>query len=275
MVSVGIGMKIATVGAGIGILVNGASNYATGNDIFDNVGWAAGFGALCAPLAVAVPIAGVGLALWGTLASISQVYHVLGDVNSSFGQRATSIALVGLACFGNYAAVKNVRVNGFWFNSKVFIPKTSGGTNNQSTINAVENTGGRISLSPIFENAQQQPPPLKNIPRLLQDINVSPKAPSAKTTGTIGKNANQYQALQNWINILKKHPEVKDIRVNQQQVNVNGVRVGINRPDLQFTQGGKRYYAEWDTSSSNRGIPHGERIMANDPDGLVYIFTLD
>jgi hypothetical protein len=66
-----------------------------------------------------------------------------------------------------------------------------------------------------------------------------------------------------------------DIRVNQQQVNINNVRVGINKPDLQFTFDGRRWYIEWDTSKSLRGIPHGERIMANDPDGQVLLFNLD
>ncbi len=34
----------------------------------------------------------------------------------------------------------------------------------------------------------------------------------------------------------------RDFRVNQQQVDTNGVRVGINRPDLQHRLGGVRHY---------------------------------
>jgi hypothetical protein len=63
-------------------------------------------------------------------------------------------------------------------------------------------------------------------------------------------------------------------RVNQQQVNVNGVRVGINRPDLQYTLNGQRYYEEVDTVLSTRGLPHAARIEANDPHGIVNLFTV-
>ena len=38
-----------------------------------------------------------------------------------------------------------------------------------------------------------------------------------------------------------------------------------NRPDLQFTKDGKRYYVEWDCTTSGREIGHAERIAANDP----------
>ena len=38
-----------------------------------------------------------------------------------------------------------------------------------------------------------------------------------------------------------------------------------NRPDLQFTKDGKRYYVEWDRTTSGREIGHVERIAANDP----------
>lgn len=63
-------------------------------------------------------------------------------------------------------------------------------------------------------------------------------------------------------------------RVNQQQVNVNGVRVGINRPDLQYTLNGQRYYEEFDTLVSTRGPGHAARIEANDPFGIINLFTV-
>jgi hypothetical protein len=31
---------------------------------------------------------------------------------------------------------------------------------------------------------------------------------------------------------------------------------------------------KWDTPPNVRGIPHGERILANDPDGVFFTFTL-
>jgi hypothetical protein len=57
-----------------------------------------------------------------------------------------------------------------------------------------------------------------------------------------------------------------DIRINQQQVNALGRRVGINRPDLQYTLNGRRYYVEYEGTANPRGPAHEARILANDPD---------
>jgi hypothetical protein len=64
-----------------------------------------------------------------------------------------------------------------------------------------------------------------------------------------------------------------DFRVNQQQVDINGVRVGTNRPDLQYTLNGRRYYEEFDIPSSTRGPAHELRILSNDPNSTVNLFT--
>lgn len=59
--------------------------------------------------------------------------------------------------------------------------------------------------------------------------------------------------------------------MNQWQVNDRGVVVGQNRPDLQYTLDGKRYYVEWDRplcsdpTRTLRGDLHAERIFSNDP----------
>jgi hypothetical protein len=64
--------------------------------------------------------------------------------------------------------------------------------------------------------------------------------------------------------------QYKDIRVDQQQVNAAGQRVGINRPDVQGTHpAGEREYVEIDPQSSARGPLHEQRILANDPGGKV------
>ncbi|MBL7786823.1 MAG: hypothetical protein JNM36_13015 [Chitinophagales bacterium] len=81
----------------------------------------------------------------------------------------------------------------------------------------------------------------------------------------IGKNVNQNTAVQAraaQVNAMG----AKDIRIDQTQVNASGKQVGINRPDLQYTLNGKRYYEEWDTPSSGRGPEHEFRIKANDPE---------
>lgn len=91
----------------------------------------------------------------------------------------------------------------------------------------------------------------------MQDLRVNPKAPSAmdfygrKVSST---NANQNEQAQK----IVKDSDTKgfaDIRVDQQQVNEAGQRVGVCRPDIQCTNlvTGQREYFELDTSKSLQG----------------------
>ena len=49
---------------------------------------------------------------------------------------------------------------------------------------------------------------------------------------------------------------------------------GVNRPDIQYTRtDGVRVCEEVDTSSSTRGPGHADRILANDPDAEVYLWS--
>lgn len=50
-----------------------------------------------------------------------------------------------------------------------------------------------------------------------------------------------------------------------------GQRVGINRPDLQYTVSGRRYYSEYEGLRARRGPSHRARITANDPDAVVIV----
>ena len=95
-----------------------------------------------------------------------------------------------------------------------------------------------------------------------------------------------------WLDLAEARG-AEDIRVDQAQIDATGMRVGDNRPDIQMTFGPgeyelpdgtklvvppgqqKRLYVELDRSTSNRGPGHEERIMANDPDGLVILETVD
>lgn len=88
----------------------------------------------------------------------------------------------------------------------------------------------------------------------------------------IGRSATQNAALQGEIQGVQRLGAT-DIRVNQQQVNLAGQRVGINRPDLQYTLRGQRLYEEFDTELSDRAAAHAERILANDPLGVVNLTT--
>jgi RHS repeat-associated protein len=105
--------------------------------------------------------------------------------------------------------------------------------------------------------------------RLPQDVAVNPVAPKALPwTRSIGR-ASHNQALLSDIASLPKG--ATDIRVNQQQVNARGDRVGVNRPDLQYTVDGKRHYIEYEGLDNPRGSEHEARILANDPDGSVTV----
>ncbi len=114
------------------------------------------------------------------------------------------------------------------------------------------------------------------MPRLPQDLNVNPSAPDPLPLNRpVGGSPTQNAHVQQRIPDLQAEGAY-DMRVNQHQVDINGNRVGVNRPDLQYTTpDGHRVYEEFDTSSSNRGPGHRDRILANDPSGEVNLFTVD
>lgn len=109
------------------------------------------------------------------------------------------------------------------------------------------------------------------------DLGVNAKAPKPMDWHgrTIGKSAKQNKAVQEMAADLERKGAT-DIRIDQTQVDANGNSVGINRPDLQYTLNGKRYYVEWDTPRSGRGAEHDFRIRANDANaGGVQLIILE
>jgi Mg-chelatase subunit ChlD len=114
----------------------------------------------------------------------------------------------------------------------------------------------------------------KNPSRLPQDVRVGKTPPEALPwyTRKIGRAADQNAAKDRIVADLDAMG-YKDIRVNQQQVNANSERVGINRPDIQATDPitGQRIYIELDTNISTRGPDHARRLLANDIGGEVYL----
>jgi RHS repeat-associated protein len=106
--------------------------------------------------------------------------------------------------------------------------------------------------------------------RLPQDAHVNPVPPAANNgNGTVGPSPTQNSALQKDVAAAKATGHT-DIRVNQQQVNAQGQRVGVNRPDLQSTDAnGVRHYTEYDRSVQN-AADHHARTTANDPNGVTH-----
>jgi RHS repeat-associated protein len=112
--------------------------------------------------------------------------------------------------------------------------------------------------------------------QLPQDASADPTPPRAlPTSRPVGRRPNQNAAKDDDVAAAREQGAT-DIRVNQQQVDAEGDRVGINRPDLQYTlPDGTRVYVEYDSSSSGRGPVHQARILANDPNGVVILKTVD
>jgi hypothetical protein len=115
-----------------------------------------------------------------------------------------------------------------------------------------------------------------NAVRAPQDVNVNPTPPAALPTDRpVGKSPTQNAEAQAEVGRMKDGGYT-DVRVNQQQVNAQGVRVGIGRPDVQGTSPvGQREYIEFDTSKSNRGPAHQDRLLTNDPAGKVDLRKVD
>jgi hypothetical protein len=103
--------------------------------------------------------------------------------------------------------------------------------------------------------------------RLPQDLGVNPTAPRPLPLNRpVSSSPSQNLFVQNRIGDLIQQGAT-DIRVNQQQVNINGIRVGVNRPDLQYTLNNVRAYEEFETQSWADVLAHQPRITANDPLG--------
>jgi len=137
---------------------------------------------------------------------------------------------------------------------------------------------GQLTPSPELVQAllgKNTTPQVHAGPRLQQDTIVNPKAPDLrKTTRPISPSPRQNAQLQRDIEHLKELG-AENIRVNQQQLNLeNQARVGINRPDLQFDYKGRRYYVEYDSPTSGRGPGHQSRLTANDPEADVILIII-
>jgi RHS repeat-associated protein len=115
----------------------------------------------------------------------------------------------------------------------------------------------------------EPPPPDPRLPQDKRRESEHPSPPSANNgNSTIGTNPNQDAALRRDIQQAQQDGAT-DIRVNQEQVNAQGVRVGQNRPDLQYTdRNGIRHYTEYDQDPAS-GAAHAQRIRANDPAGVI------
>ncbi|HLL06920.1 MAG TPA: hypothetical protein VK539_40470 [Myxococcaceae bacterium] len=138
---------------------------------------------------------------------------------------------------------------------------------------------GTLAPSPELVQALTGKNPTSQVPagpRLRQDVTVKPKVPGLRDTDRpISPSSRQNAQLQRDIQYLEREVGAENIRVNQQQLNLeNKARVGINRPDLQFDYKGRRYDVEYDSPTSGRGPGHQSRLTANDPDADVILIII-
>jgi len=85
--------------------------------------------------------------------------------------------------------------------------------------------------------------------------------------------ADHNAAIEGSIGKLKSDPGVTNIRKNQAQVDVNGNKVGNNRPDVQYDKNSAHHAQEFDRSGS-KGDAHRETIQKNDPQVVCSTITL-
>ncbi len=124
-------------------------------------------------------------------------------------------------------------------------------------------------LGPRLAQMTRTPVPGQRLP---QDIAVNPNPPlDLPVTGrSVGRASHTAQAQADAASA--RAAGASDIRLNQQQVNAGNTRVGVNRPDLQYTNAsGQRVYIEYEGPANPRGAAHTTRIVANDPGASVTV----
>ena len=111
------------------------------------------------------------------------------------------------------------------------------------------------------------------IEEMTSPINPDPPRP-LPANHTVGESGAQNEWIHARIEYLRSI-KADDLRLYQQQVNAQGRRVEMSVPTIQYTHRGTRYYEVVDTTTSNRGSEHSDRILADDPAGRVYLWEVD
>jgi hypothetical protein len=128
--------------------------------------------------------------------------------------------------------------------------------------------GARTPMRMPRVNAEAGAPRASVLRQLPQDAAVAGRmATAAKALNRPIGRPSHTAAVQTDIALLRQMGAT-DFRVNQWQTDISGNYVGKNRPDLQYTFRGRRYYREYEGPDSPRGAQHRHRITANDPTGI-------
>jgi RHS repeat-associated protein len=112
-----------SIGATLGGLSTGVANYATGRPITEGLATGIFLGAVLAPLAVASPLIGVGLAGLGVYEGWSTAWQVWENPRPTPGQLTASLVLFGASLAGGAFAADNLAAHG-WYNPVFERPPT-------------------------------------------------------------------------------------------------------------------------------------------------------
>jgi DNA repair exonuclease SbcCD ATPase subunit len=112
--------------------------------------------------------------------------------------------------------------------------------------------------------------PLDRVPQDLKVANTVAEPPKPLPGRKVGGTPNQEAQMRADVEAAVKQG-AKDIRINERQVDANGRLQGTNRPDLQYTLGGRRIYIEYEQPSNPRGLRHATRLIPNDPTAKVIV----
>lgn len=105
----------------------------------------------------------------------------------------------------------------------------------------------------------------------------SPPANNSKEKSHGGETHNE--AINDRFDEAMNDPTVINVRKNQAQTDVDGNKVGNNKPDLQYdkydvnTDTWNHYNIEWDNVPAN-SVNHGKTITKNDPKAKVELNIL-
>jgi uncharacterized protein RhaS with RHS repeats len=82
------------------------------------------------------------------------------------------------------------------------------------------------------------------------------------------------RVIDDHIATLQNDPSVTNIRKNQQQVDINGNKVGGNRPDIQYDKAGVHHNIEYDTTLGG-STKHQTQIPSHDPNSRNTFWHID
>lgn len=161
--------------------------------------------------------------------------------------------------------------------SQTWTPNQNGTTFNRNTVFGGCGAVARDVLERVGERVPGRGPGgVFEASKLPQDQKVSKQYPDPPDASLNVPRRGQRAAHNRQLLIdIRNLPEgAEDVRVNQQQVNADEKRVGLNRPDLQYTLNGRRYYIEYEGPGAPRGLSHVQRILANDPYAAVTVVEI-